>query len=122
MDDADALLDVCATLEVVGLLGGLAPVPWGTLDVLLPEGNEALNVELLETFGTDEDETALVVKFVSKDATLVGGIDCRFPVSIGQGRGDIRAVLEIECPFRVSQVFRNNQNRYPALQHVQTRT
>jgi hypothetical protein len=75
VDDADALLEVFATLEVVGLLGGLAPVPCGALDVLLPDGNEALNVELLETFGTDEEETALVVKFVSKDATLVGGME-----------------------------------------------
>jgi hypothetical protein len=71
----DPLVRVCTATEVVGLLAGLTPVPCGTLDVELPERTEALNVVLLATFGADEDETGLLVKFVSNDAILAGGIE-----------------------------------------------
>ena len=39
----DPLICVCDANEVVGLLAGLTPVPYGTLDVVLPEPTEALD-------------------------------------------------------------------------------
>jgi len=76
VDVPDELLDVWATLEVVGRVGGLAPVPRGAVDVVFLEGKETLDDELLEIFADDEDEddeSGLMVEFLPKDAELAGG-------------------------------------------------